>query len=445
VIDERAITAGWESIPRATPQLAAGIAAIRALAEQLAPCAPMAVSLTATVYAPPHARLAVVPILLACTCCPSRARPPTAGDRWADRQHLRRDLDRTADPCTDFYQFANGSWRAQHPIPSSMPRWSRRWESGELAKERLKDILGEVSAKTDWPARSVEQLIGDFYGACMDDTRADQLGAAPVQPLLDRIAAITTARAAGDDHRAAPDRDRRAVRVYATPENHDPTNVVANIAASGLGLPTRLLRQGRAAIRRGARDVQDHVAAVFALAGRKDADALAATVFDFETRLAKASLDNITLRDPKVTTQDGDRPGRRARAELRLDRVHQGDVAADDAGQRHGARVHQAARARADRHADRRLADLSRVARARERVAGAVAAVRRRRLRVQREVPVRRRRAEAAVEACAEATDACSARRSAKSMSRSIPARGQGAVMELVRNELAAMKDTIEG
>jgi putative endopeptidase len=46
------------------------------------------------------------------------------------------DLDRKADPCTDFYEFANGAWRAQHPIPAFMDRWSRRWEAGETNKDQ---------------------------------------------------------------------------------------------------------------------------------------------------------------------------------------------------------------------------------------------------------------------------------------------------------------------
>src|SRR5947209_2871926 len=97
------------------------------------------------------------------------------------------DLDRKADPCTDFFQFANGAWRANNPIPASMTRWSRRWQAGEQAKEQLRVILDGVSLRTDWPKGSVEQLIGDFYGSCMDEARIDKLGVSPAEPMLKEI------------------------------------------------------------------------------------------------------------------------------------------------------------------------------------------------------------------------------------------------------------------
>jgi endothelin-converting enzyme/putative endopeptidase len=102
------------------------------------------------------------------------------------------DLDRKADPCVDFSQYANGSWHAQNPIPPYMDRWSRRWQAGEAAKDQLKNILEEVSQRTDWPKGSAEQLIGDYYGSCMDEPRINKLGLAPAEPMLRDIREMKT-------------------------------------------------------------------------------------------------------------------------------------------------------------------------------------------------------------------------------------------------------------
>ena len=112
----------------------------------------------------------------------------------ADAQHGvdSNDMQRTAPPCDDFFAYANGAWRAAHAIPDYMDRWSRRWESGEINKEHVRDILADVSQKTDWPKGGAEQLSGDFYAACMDETQVNALGMKPVQPLLDEIGAIKT-------------------------------------------------------------------------------------------------------------------------------------------------------------------------------------------------------------------------------------------------------------
>ena len=129
----------------------------------------------------------------------NRSRPPlvlllAAGTASAGGLHgiIPGDIDRNANACTDFFQYANGTWRQQNPIPSYMDRWSRRWQSGELNKEHVRDILTEVSAKHDWPAGSAQQLSGDYYAACMDEGAVNARGLAPVKPWLDEIAAIRT-------------------------------------------------------------------------------------------------------------------------------------------------------------------------------------------------------------------------------------------------------------
>jgi putative endopeptidase len=215
------------------------------------------------------------------------------------------DIDRAAEPCADFFAYANGAWRSQNPIPPSMSRWSRRWQSGELAKEQLKGILEEVSARQDWKPASVEQLTGDFYASCMDEARADQLGIEPLKPLLSDIAAL---------------RDRTQVQgmilrihqlgvagpfaMASGSDYHTPNDVVAQVYASGIGLPDRdYYVKGEKRFAEARDKYREHVTAMFELAGRSHGDAAAAArkVFAMETRLAKASLDNVALREPKNT------------------------------------------------------------------------------------------------------------------------------------------------
>ena len=241
---------------------------------------------------------------------PSAAGAPAPGGTSAPAPAPARgvfvaDIDRGADPCADFFQFANGAWRANNPIPSTMPRWSRRWESGERTKDQLKGILEEVSARHDWPGGSVEQLIGDFYGACMDEARVDQAGVEPMRPLMTEIAGV---RDRGQLERVLLHFHQLGIAIpfglASGSDYHTPTDVIAQLSAGGLGLPDRdyyVKKEKRFAE---ARDrYRAHVAATFELAGRDAAAAAsaAATVLAMETSLARASLDNVALRDPKNT------------------------------------------------------------------------------------------------------------------------------------------------
>ncbi len=214
------------------------------------------------------------------------------------------DIKKSVAPCDDFFEYANGAWREANPMPPSMVRWSRRWAAGETTKEQLKGILEEISAKPGWPAGSVEQLIGDDYAACMDEKSVDARGAAPVKPWLAEIDAIADAaalqRMIGRFHAVSI---LVPFALVSASDNHEPTRVIADIQASGLGLPDRdyyLKPEPRFAEAR--EKYRAHVANVFGLAGVSAAEAKAAadTVFTLEKALAEASLDNVSLRDPQA-------------------------------------------------------------------------------------------------------------------------------------------------
>jgi len=89
-----------------------------------------------------------------------------------------------------FISTRNRAWRANNPIPTSMDRWSRRWQAGEVNKEKLRTILEEAASKTDQPKGSITQLTGDFYAACMDMATIDKLGIKPLEPSLAAVDAI---------------------------------------------------------------------------------------------------------------------------------------------------------------------------------------------------------------------------------------------------------------
>jgi endothelin-converting enzyme/putative endopeptidase len=212
------------------------------------------------------------------------------------------DMNRDGSACTDFFDYANGAWRKEHAIPDYMDRWSRRWQSGELNKEHVRDILTQVSARSDWPVASAEQLSGDFYAACMNEDAVNQLGIAPVQPLLDEVAAIKTRadvqRVIGHLHGLGIN---AGFAVNAGQDLHDPTRMVAHLGAAGLGLPDRdyYLKPEPRFVEARAKYLE-HVARMLVLAGWKPdaANAAAASVFAFEKRLAEATLDNVARRDP---------------------------------------------------------------------------------------------------------------------------------------------------
>jgi endothelin-converting enzyme/putative endopeptidase len=215
------------------------------------------------------------------------------------------DLDRKADPCTDFYEFANGTWRANNPIPASMPRWSKRWAAGESSKDKLKEILDTVAADKNAPKGSPEQIIGDYYGACMDESHVNARGMEPLKPWFTRIDA---AKDSADLQRIIADmHDVLVTDPFALGSQQDPHKpewVLADIGASGLALPDRdYYLKPEARFKEAREKYLVHIAAMFKLAGwnEKTSAAAAQTIMSMETKLAEASLDNVALRDPTAT------------------------------------------------------------------------------------------------------------------------------------------------
>jgi putative endopeptidase len=215
------------------------------------------------------------------------------------------DLDRKADPCNDFFEFANGTWRANNPIPASMMKWSKRWAAGESSKDKLKEILETAAADKSAPKGSTEQIIGDYYGACMDESRVNARGMEPLKPWFARIDA---AKNIEDLQRVIADmHDILVTDPFALGSQQDPHKpewVLADVGASGLALPDRdYYLKPEPRFKEAREKYVVHITAMFKLAGwdEKTAASAAQTIMGMETKLAEASLDNVALRDPAAT------------------------------------------------------------------------------------------------------------------------------------------------
>jgi putative endopeptidase len=222
-------------------------------------------------------------------------------------------VDKSLNPCDDFYNYACSKWMAANPIPADQVYWTTG-SNLQLWNENLLRETMEANSKDDPNRTPVQQKIGDYWAACMDESAIEKQGLGPVQPQLDRIATLNSKTQITLEiahlHRSFPgaweqsDNQTNAAFFGFTGQQDydDASKVVAQIDQGGLSLPNRDYY-----IKTDAKSLETlnkfraHVQKMFVLTGEPAAQAAsdADVVVELETALAKAQMDNVKRRDPK--------------------------------------------------------------------------------------------------------------------------------------------------
>jgi putative endopeptidase len=232
----------------------------------------------------------------------------SAGAQGTYRQTAPLDpvnLDRTANACVDFYQFANGGWIKNNPIPAAFSRWGSFNELEEKNNGELTKILERAAADKSASRSPAIMMLGTYYSSCMDSAAAEKAGADPLRPRLTRITAISDRNALQSEIAQLHRESISAVFGFGSVQDRkNSTSVIGGARQGGLGLPDRdyytKTDPASATIRK---NYGEHMSRMFQLVGETPAQAAADAdrVLAFETALARASLTRVERRDPVAT------------------------------------------------------------------------------------------------------------------------------------------------
>jgi len=215
------------------------------------------------------------------------------------------NLDTSVPPCENFFLYANGGWIKKNPIPASESRWGSFNELADQNNATLRSILEEVGASREKVKGSNAQKVGDFYASGMDSLGIEKAGLTYLKPELESIDQIRDVKSMLETNaRNLKKGTGTMFNLYVGQDDKKSDEYALNLNQGGLGLPDRdyyLKDDARSLNIR--QEYVKHMQNVFVLLGQ---DAIvsqqsADKVMAMETRLAKASMTRVQMRDPYAT------------------------------------------------------------------------------------------------------------------------------------------------
>lgn len=211
------------------------------------------------------------------------------------------DLDTTVSPTEDFYDYATGGWRENHPLPEEESRFGSFDLLAKQTSQKVKDLIEEL-AEQDNEEGSIEWMIGTFYSVGMDSAAIECMGIKPLEGELERISEIQTME---DIVRYAAHNNRMGVGslfyLFGSPDSDNSDMMITHVHQGGLGLPDRdyyISEDARSADIR--KEYVRYLANMLALLDEtpEEAEKKAAMIMDLETRMAEKSMTRLQQRDP---------------------------------------------------------------------------------------------------------------------------------------------------